>query len=63
MYFSTTTTIQKAAAQRQVIAFAMNEYQMKTCIRFVARTSETDYIQIMKTGQGYLNVPLEEILP
>ncbi|XP_046647145.1 zinc metalloproteinase nas-13-like isoform X1 [Daphnia pulicaria] len=40
------------SAQRQVIAFAMNEYHNKSCIRFVPRTSEANYIRIGKSGQG-----------
>ncbi|EFX86902.1 hypothetical protein DAPPUDRAFT_43558, partial [Daphnia pulex] len=40
------------SAQRQIIAFAMNEFQKKTCINFVPRTSEVNYIRILPTGQG-----------
>ena len=37
--------------ERSVIAKAMKEYHEKTCIRFVPRTSERGYINIMK-GSG-----------
>ncbi|EFX86901.1 hypothetical protein DAPPUDRAFT_235654 [Daphnia pulex] len=40
------------SAQRQVIAFAMNEYHNKTCIRFLPRTSDANYISLGKSGQG-----------
>ncbi|XP_046458778.1 astacin-like [Daphnia pulex] len=40
------------SAQLQVIDLAINEYRNKTCIRFVPRTSEVNYIQIVKSGQG-----------
>ncbi|XP_046647149.1 zinc metalloproteinase nas-13-like [Daphnia pulicaria] len=41
------------SAQRQVIAFAMNEFHKRTCIRFVSRTnSDPHYIRILPTGQG-----------
>ena len=36
----------KADVQRQIIASAMNEYHKNTCIRFVPRTNERDYIEI-----------------
>ncbi|XP_046443276.1 hatching enzyme 1.2-like isoform X1 [Daphnia pulex] len=38
--------------QRTVIAFAMNEYHKYTCIQLVPRTSETNYIRILKSGTG-----------
>ncbi|XP_057379761.1 hatching enzyme 1.2-like isoform X1 [Daphnia carinata] len=40
------------AEQRNIIAFAMSTYHNKTCIRFVPRTTETNYISIFKSGQG-----------
>lgn len=42
-----------AASQRNVIAQAMNDYHLYTCIRFVARTTEANYLIIDKTGTGY----------
>ena len=36
----------EADVQRQIIASAMNEYHKNTCIRFVPRTDERDYIEI-----------------
>ena len=36
--------------ERSIIAKAMKEYQEKTCIRFVPRTKEPDYISIIKSG-------------
>ncbi|KAI9559341.1 hypothetical protein GHT06_016130 [Daphnia sinensis] len=38
--------------QRQIIAFAMSTYHNNTCIRFVPRTCETNYIRIYKSGRG-----------
>ncbi|XP_046443279.1 low choriolytic enzyme-like [Daphnia pulex] len=38
--------------QRKVIAFGMNEYHENTCIKFVPRTSEKNYIRIYKKGSG-----------
>nr|CAH0105944.1 unnamed protein product [Daphnia galeata] len=38
--------------QREVIAFGMNEYHENTCIQFVPRTSEENYIRIYKKGSG-----------
>lgn len=43
--------------QRQIIAFAMKAFHDTTCIRFVPRKSEADYIMIAKTGTG-CNSPL-----
>jgi hypothetical protein len=43
----------KAPDQREVIAFGMNEYHENTCIQFVPRTSEENYIRIYKKGSGY----------
>ena len=31
----------------------MNEYHKYTCIRFVPRTNEDDYVSIEKTGDEY----------
>jgi len=38
--------------QRTVIAFAMSTYHNNTCIRFVPRTCEKNYIRIYKSGGG-----------
>ncbi|CAL4114608.1 unnamed protein product, partial [Meganyctiphanes norvegica] len=38
-------------SERQVIARAMAEYEARTCIRFIGRTTHTDYIHIM-SGSG-----------
>ena len=43
-------------SERQIIASAMNEYHKNTCIRFVPRTSETDYVNINKSGAGYYTI-------
>ena len=40
------------ANQRQIIASAMNEYVKNTCITFVERTDEPDYIVITEGGSG-----------
>uniref|UniRef100_A0A0N8CA37 Metalloendopeptidase n=1 Tax=Daphnia magna TaxID=35525 RepID=A0A0N8CA37_9CRUS len=40
------------AQQRQIIASAMSTYHNRTCIRFVPRTTERNYISIFKSGQG-----------
>ncbi|XP_057368839.1 astacin-like [Daphnia carinata] len=40
------------ATQRQVIAYAMSAYHNNTCIRFVPRTCEANYIRIYKSGGG-----------
>ena len=49
-----------ADIQRQIIASAMNEYHKNTCIRFVPRTNERDYIEIRSQPEpaltGYLFV-------
>ncbi len=37
--------------QRQIIANAMNEYMKNTCITFVERTNEADYI-VIDDGSG-----------
>jgi len=44
-----------ADAQRQVIASGMNEYHKYTCIRFVPRSDEEDYIQI-ESNNGSLRL-------
>ncbi|KAM7361905.1 zinc metalloproteinase nas-1-like [Cochliomyia hominivorax] len=36
----------------EIIAYAIDEYHTKTCIRFIHRTSETDYISIVKGNSG-----------
>ncbi|XP_046647129.1 zinc metalloproteinase nas-1-like [Daphnia pulicaria] len=38
--------------QREIIASAMNALHQNTCIRFVPRASEKDYVRITKTGGG-----------
>ncbi|XP_046647126.1 zinc metalloproteinase nas-8-like isoform X2 [Daphnia pulicaria] len=38
--------------QRAIIAFSMKAFHNKTCIRFVRRTTEKNYIRIKKTGKG-----------
>lgn len=43
-----------ASTQRKVIASVMNIYQNKTCLRFVPRTTQANYIRIRKSGRGYL---------
>ena len=43
----------KAPNERNVIAFSMNEYHKYTCIQFVPRTSEGNYVRILKGGTGY----------
>jgi len=40
-------------AEREIIATAMNEYEKDTCITFVPRTEEVDYIVITAGGSGY----------
>lgn len=40
-------------AERNIIANAMNEYEKNTCITFVPRTEEVDYIVITAGGSGY----------
>lgn len=42
-----------AMAERSVIARALMEYHNKTCIRFVPRTIQPDYIVFRTTGSGY----------
>ena len=42
--------------ERSIIAKAMEEYHQKTCIKFVPRTSERGYINIMKGGGCYSSV-------
>lgn len=37
--------------ERGVIAAAFDDYQKKTCIRFVPRTQQQDYIYLLK-GSG-----------
>jgi hypothetical protein len=37
-----------APDQRRVIGYAMNEYHTKTCIRFVPRTNQQNYIYIRR---------------
>ena len=39
-------------AERLVIAVAMRDYHKYTCIRFIPRTKETDYLTLQKTGDG-----------
>ncbi|KAK4010241.1 hypothetical protein OUZ56_019391 [Daphnia magna] len=39
-------------AQRGIIAYGMSAYHNNTCIRFVPRTCETNYIRIFKSGSG-----------
>ena len=50
--FINSLSIKIAEAERKVIGSAINEYHKKTCIRFVARRNETDYVIITKTGEG-----------
>jgi hypothetical protein len=42
----------EAPRQREIIASAMNALHQNTCIRFVPRASEKDYVRITKTGGG-----------
>ena len=46
----------KAPEQRSIIAFGMKAYHDNTCIRFVPRTCEKNYITIFKSGGGYENI-------
>lgn len=39
-------------SELEVIAFAIDEYHARTCIRFVPHTTETDYIAIEKGNSG-----------
>nr|CAH0103501.1 unnamed protein product [Daphnia galeata] len=42
--------------QRTVIAYSMEQYRLNTCIQFVPRTSEENYIRILKKGTGCNNL-------
>lgn len=48
------SSFEKAPEQRQIIAFGMKAFHNKTCVRFVRRTTEKNYIRIKKTGKGYV---------
>ena len=50
-YVCTISVYIAATNDRSVIARAMLEYHNKTCIRFVPRTNQRDYIHIMP-GSG-----------
>lgn len=39
-------------SELEVIAFAIDEYHAQTCIRFVPRTNEMDYISIVRGNSG-----------
>ena len=39
-----------SSKERSIIARGMNEYKKNTCLRFIPRTSERDYIYITKEG-------------
>ena len=45
-----------SSRDRSIIAKAMDAYHQKTCIKFVPRTSERGYINIMKGGGCYSSV-------
>ena len=38
--------------EKRVIAQAMRDYHKHTCIRFIPRTKEKDYLTLQKTGDG-----------
>lgn len=52
-YFTMFYISKKAPRQREIIASAINAFHNNTCIRFIRRTTEKNYIRITKTGQGY----------
>ena len=43
------------SAARQVIQQAINEYANSTCVRFVPRNSERDYVRFF-SGSGYVYI-------
>ena len=43
---------------RQAIQEAINEYATRTCVRFVPRNSESDYVRFFR-GSGYVLLPSE----
>lgn len=55
-FYYTSIIFHSASTQRKVIASVMNIYQNKTCLRFVPRTTQANYIRIRKSGQGYLGI-------
>lgn len=46
------TLVVTATTELDIIAEAINEYETKTCIRFVLRSDQIDYVYIEKTGAG-----------
>lgn len=49
LYYTIATNDQRTL---NAIAQAMNEYRQRTCIRFVERTTQSDYVRFYK-GTGY----------
>jgi Astacin (Peptidase family M12A) len=42
-----------AQAQRNVVTEGLQEIERRTCVRFVARTTQTDYVEIINGGGCY----------